>query len=790
MYFRILKKDLKRKKTMNVILLIFIILASTFVSSSVNNIVTVANGLNYYFEKANMSDLFAATMTKAEVTPITDVLDSIEEINSYGIEHILYLNSENLIYEDEKLNKLSTSLLLAYEDADLNYFDEDDNVIEAVEEGTVVISNKCILENDMKVGDTLEITLNGITVPLKIAGGCKDAALGSGMMGMIKFIINENDFEKFKSDRETLDLYGGSLCYINTGDINLVEKTLSEQDSSIIFLAGINRMKMFYVMDMVIAGVLMVVSVCLILISFVVLRFTIAFTLTEEFREIGVMKAIGIPNIKIRGLYMVKYFMLAVVGAGVGFFSSIPFGTMLLESVSQSMVLGNDSSLLINLCCSVGVVAIILLFCFGCTSRVKKFTPVDAIRSGITGERFKKKGKLRISRSKMKPAAFMAANDVLSSPRRFGTVILTYVICLSLVLILVNTVNTLKSGSLASSFGMTESDVYYCNGDIQMSYMVEGGRELLEDKLDEIEDTLAENGMPGECLYEIMVNVSLTHGDNGCKAMGMQGIRTTMDMYEYYEGTPPQNEDEIALTPLTAKKLNVSIGDTVTICLPSGEKDYVVTALFQNMNNLGEGVRLHEDVDIDFLQTSGSLGFQINFTDHPKEAEIQNRVEKLKEIFHTDEVYTADEYIEQLIGVADTIDGVRILVLSIVLVIIALVTVLMERSFITKERGEIAILKAMGFKNRTIIKWHTIRLGIVSVISTIISLVLSYPLTDLAITPVFKMMGAAFGIKYRIVPLEVYVIYPLIVLAITIISAGLTALYTRAIVASEASSIE
>ena len=99
---------------MNVILLIFIILASTFVSSSVNNIVTVANGLNYYFEKANMSDLFAATMTKAEVTPITDVLDSIEEIDSYGIEHILYLNSENLIYEDEKLNRLSTSLLLAY----------------------------------------------------------------------------------------------------------------------------------------------------------------------------------------------------------------------------------------------------------------------------------------------------------------------------------------------------------------------------------------------------------------------------------------------------------------------------------------------------------------------------------------------------------------------------------------------------------------------------------------------------------------------------------------------------
>ena len=43
MYLRILKKDLKRKKAMNVILLVFIILATMFVSSSVNNIISVTS---------------------------------------------------------------------------------------------------------------------------------------------------------------------------------------------------------------------------------------------------------------------------------------------------------------------------------------------------------------------------------------------------------------------------------------------------------------------------------------------------------------------------------------------------------------------------------------------------------------------------------------------------------------------------------------------------------------------------------------------------------------------------
>ena len=46
MYLQILKKDLKRKRAMNVILLVFIILASMFMSSGVSNIITVTTALD------------------------------------------------------------------------------------------------------------------------------------------------------------------------------------------------------------------------------------------------------------------------------------------------------------------------------------------------------------------------------------------------------------------------------------------------------------------------------------------------------------------------------------------------------------------------------------------------------------------------------------------------------------------------------------------------------------------------------------------------------------------------
>ena len=51
MYLNILKKDLKSKKTMNMILLVFIILATMFVASGLNNVFTVMNGTDYYLDK-------------------------------------------------------------------------------------------------------------------------------------------------------------------------------------------------------------------------------------------------------------------------------------------------------------------------------------------------------------------------------------------------------------------------------------------------------------------------------------------------------------------------------------------------------------------------------------------------------------------------------------------------------------------------------------------------------------------------------------------------------------------
>ena len=61
MFWDILRKDLKRKKTINIIILLFIILAAMFVASGLNNVLTVVNGTDYYLNQADIGDYVVLT---------------------------------------------------------------------------------------------------------------------------------------------------------------------------------------------------------------------------------------------------------------------------------------------------------------------------------------------------------------------------------------------------------------------------------------------------------------------------------------------------------------------------------------------------------------------------------------------------------------------------------------------------------------------------------------------------------------------------------------------------------
>ena len=791
MLFRILKKDLKRKKVMNAILLCFILLATMFVASGISNVVSVMNGTDSYLDKAEIGDYVVISMGADSKASIDEILHEMESIRDYRIEPVVFGEKSNLKdMHGEKLEAKNSVIYQSIEDSRLKFFDKENKQITQIKPGHAYATGDFMEKNHLQPGDKIRITHNSISFMVTLDGMAKDALLGSSMMGNSRFLFHREEIEKLLSDETIYNGYQGQISYIDLKDEAGVSEIASaiSQAPGIMFSGARSLIKMCYVMDMIVAFTMLILSICLIIVSFVVLKFSITFTISEEFREIGVMKAIGISNFKIRSLYLTKYLMLAVIGAFVGFFVSIPFSDLLLRSVSSNMVLEADNHFLLSVLGAILVVIVILLYAFRCTKLVKKSSPIDAIRSGQTGERYKKKSSFRLVKSHGSTGFFMAVNDVFSAPKRYMTIITTFFLCTLFVLVFVNVSSTMRSDTFITTFG-TRSDLYYTDLTEAMSCMNPDGRKQIEEYFAKTEALFKKNGMPAKLCVETQSQYKVHFDGKDYSISCQQGIHTKASAYEYINGVVPQNKNEIAITPMVSKLTGAKLGDTVTIDFGKETLDCVVVAYFQSMNQLGEVIRLHEDAPTDFTYIANVMSYQIDFDDHPSAKEIEIRKEKIKKLFDNEKVMNATEYCDDCMGAASTMESVQYLLLGITLIVVLLVCILMERSFLADEKSQIAVLKAMGFGNKRVMEWHMTRFGIVTLVAVFLAAICSIPATYLIGNPIFGMMGAG-KVAYVIRPWKIFFLYPGIIFLMTLLASGMTALQIRTIKSNDTTNIE
>ena len=774
---------------MNVILLIFIILATTFIASSVNNLMSISTALPNYFDKAGLDDYIIVTLNKeGKDSTIADFLNDNDEVESWTVDDNAFVSGDNIKLENDKKLVLSSSAIFSsYNIQQQKFFDSMNNEIRSMDDGDIYLSIYVMDENDLDIGDRLTLEFNGFSLDFTIKDSFKDAFLGAPMMGTKRFIVSDNDYQKITNNIDSS--FAGKLYSVNAYDIKELKNDFNREGLNVLVACDQKLIATTYIMDMIIAAILLVVSVCLIIISFVILRFTILFTIQEDYREIGVMKAIGIRNRRIRGLYILKYLAISIVGSTIGFFLSIPFGDMFINQVSRNIIISDSiGGKLINVICSIAVIIIVMLFCYRCTGRVSKFSPVVAIRNGSEGERYKRKGFLRLGNTRIPAVLYLSINNIISAPRRFGTLVIIFTIGIILVIAPINVINTLEDDGLVSLFSVAESDVYITNDNVQTNFMSADGRTKLEDHIRDIESNLKENDINATVFNEMVFQHRISYEDYSSTSLGLQGTGVTADKYTYTKGQAPMYPNEVALTHITADEIGASIGDTVSIKTGSNTKDYIVTAIYQTMINMGVGIRFSEKEELDYNHATGCFAIQIKYLDDYKDEE--QLIEKIKKLYPNYDVKTGSEYIgDMLSDITGKLEGTKHIIIGVIILINILVAILMVKTFITKEKAEIGLLKSTGFRNSAIISWQVLRIGIVLIISMVVGSLLSNPVTQVSAGKAFEIMGASH-VELVIKPLQVYVFYPLLLLVLTMIASALAALQVREVSTRETHNIE
>lgn len=366
---------------MNLILLLFILLASMFLASSVNNLAAITGAVDHFIEISNVPDLFVLALTDGQNDPIRDFLAKNENVKNYEIQDSITVQNDQIQIlqrkaEDTAAHKNyernNTLSIQPVNDGYMKVFDENGKSL-VLHRGEIALAKLEAQNNDLQVGDRIAITVGKVRKEFTVVTLTKDAVFGTSFMGFKRNMISQEDFEEYV---EQDNLIRTRIYNIDYKDKKVFEKEYKAQKFNVISGVEGTLIPMCYVFDMVIAGALILVSICLILIAFLVLRFTISFTLQEDYKEIGIMKAIGLRDQDVRGVYLVKYFGIAAMGAILGFFLSIPFQEIMLrQAVVNVVVEKTRQGLVVNLLAAVFVVLIVLLFCSRCIGRLKKYLP-------------------------------------------------------------------------------------------------------------------------------------------------------------------------------------------------------------------------------------------------------------------------------------------------------------------------------------------------------------------------------------------------------------------------------
>ncbi|MBS7021512.1 MAG: ABC transporter permease, partial [Firmicutes bacterium] len=230
---RMLKKDLSKRIGINLILFLFITLATVFLASSVNNILVVNSSMEYYMDYANVPDVNLIVNSNREKKQIDTWLETQKNeglISTYDYNQFLILSEKDTKIKKENkvepINLNGVSLYAGKMDVDFNkVYDEKGNAF-VLKKGEIALSNSVMNKNQLKIGDKIIIKVQTQEREFKIKVKMKDAAFGSEMVGMTRFMLSDEDYHQLEN-KQSLGLY-----YIMTNNVQELSQKINDQTYS------------------------------------------------------------------------------------------------------------------------------------------------------------------------------------------------------------------------------------------------------------------------------------------------------------------------------------------------------------------------------------------------------------------------------------------------------------------------------------------------------------------------------------------------------------------------------
>ena len=524
---RMIINDIKANKLVSAATCIFMAVTAMLLGLSILLYASLADSIDSLMTEAKTPDFLQMHTGELDEDDVNSFSQQREDIEAMQICTFLNLQNSQISIGNESFENNMQDNGLSCQSSLFDYLVDADNKVIYPSEGEVYVPVCYRKEYGIKSGDVMRIGKEELIV----AGFLRDSQMNSMMASSKRFLISEPDYERLRqlgSEEYLIEFRLKDGSDINAFATAYKDAGLPDNGPTITY--PLIRM-MNALSDGMMILVILLVSVVVLLISMLCIRYIILTQLEKDKTGIGMLKAVGISRRDIRKLYMSKYLILSVVGCMTGVIAAIitakPVGAQMRELYGNAGNTGLIYALMI-----LGALAaegVILLSVSRLLHRTDRISAADALYGRGS---FGKKKNLWL------PAMIITAAAMF------------------MILVPQNMKSTIEAPEFVTYMGIGESHIRI---DVRQTGNV---RKIAGEVT---EDIGHDNRVRDYVLMETGSYRTILQNGSSYDLMIENGDHSRFPV-RYTEGRYPENDREIALSVLNAEEMGVKLGDEIIVC--------------------------------------------------------------------------------------------------------------------------------------------------------------------------------------------------------------------------------
>lgn len=551
----------------------------------------LAGAIDSLMEKAEVPDYMqmhvrdegsaeAAAAWEREEAEISRFAESCREVGKWQICGFLNLDNNRITLGGRSLSDSTQDNGLCVQGEQFDYLLNMDGKVPEVLPGEVFVPVCYRGKYQLSEGDVMEIG----DYRLVIAGFLRDAQMNSMMASSKRFLVNGEDYERIRNF-EVQEEYLIEFLLEENADINAFAAAYEAERlpaNGPAITKPLIRM-MNALSDGTMIFVIFLVSIVVMLISMLCVRFLCLTQMERERKEAGMLKALGVEGAQIRRIYMAKYIFLSGCGGLIGLGAAFCIKAPMEQQMRELYGVGES-----------GLEAAVLAF------------GAAALAEGAI---------LFSVRRALKKTERMPALEAMFQPQekkgggQYLIIGLVTFACTFLLLVPQNLYNTMSSPDFVTYMGIGSGDIRM---DIRQTGDIRGVTEdiasaLAQDKQVERYTVLttkactaylpsaeseadALTGLPATGLTPENLQKAGLKTVNLAVETGSHGIFPV----EYLEGRLPERQGEIALSVMNARELGLSVGDSIGLAEHGVIKNHRVCGIYSDITNGGKTAKAYD----------------------------------------------------------------------------------------------------------------------------------------------------------------------------------------------------